>query len=128
MNVVSLSVGMQHHIRYKICERVSSGFLHLLLLKCYYYYWYFQYCCFKVIKTVSIILASNQIFVSHIFLATNKRLSFVIFLSIFRLDNNTEYNLMIQFINNKQMLQFIKFCGNLIRKCELYILYLYIYI
>ena len=56
MNVVSLSVDMQHDIgmqldiTYEISERVISGFLHLLLLKSYYYYSYSQYCCFKVIK------------------------------------------------------------------------------
>ena len=55
VDVVSLSldiqhdVGMKHDIVYEISERVSSGFLYLLLLKCYYY-WYPQYCCFKVIK------------------------------------------------------------------------------
>ena len=32
MNVVSLLVRMQHHVTYKISERFSSGFLHLLLL------------------------------------------------------------------------------------------------
>ena len=32
MNVVSLLVRMQHHVTYKISEKVSSGFLHLLLL------------------------------------------------------------------------------------------------
>ena len=43
VNVVSLSVGMQHDfsmqhdITYEISGRVSSGFLDLLLLKCYYY-------------------------------------------------------------------------------------------
>ena len=28
---------MQHHITYKISERVSSGFLHLVLLKYYFF-------------------------------------------------------------------------------------------
>ena len=35
----SLLVGMQHDIAYEISEKVSSGFLHLLLLNCYYCYW-----------------------------------------------------------------------------------------
>ena len=43
VNVVSLPVGMQHYITYKISERVSSGFLHLPLLRCYYYYFYYYY-------------------------------------------------------------------------------------
>ena len=104
MNVVSLSVGMRHHITYKNSDRVSSAFIHFLLLKCYYYYYYYCYsqcCCFKVVKTVSINLVSNHIFFCYIFLATYKKLSFVIFLSIFQLDSNIEYSLMIQIINDK---------------------------
>ena len=38
VNVVSLPVGMQHNITYEISERVSSGFLHLMLLNFFYCY------------------------------------------------------------------------------------------
>ena len=66
MNVVSLLVRMQHHVTYKISERFSSGFLHLLLL---------LLLLLSLLSSLSLLLLLSPLIFSVLLFQSDKKLS-----------------------------------------------------